>query len=503
MKYLLLLLIPITILINIRNNNKAYFDFDPNYIYLFNGINLATQHGKIGHYDNPGTPVIVFSAVVMKTTYLFRNSSDAFPIDVLRNPQHYINVIAWTFSVIDALLILLLGVFILRTTKDITYSLLFQSIPYLSKVIFTWCFQLLSPEPVLFGSVILFIILFLWKYFFNKSFGDITFEYGQNHKITIDKFMIWFALIMGFCLATKITSVPLLLLPLLFISRLKNKFVFLIFVFISFILFTLPIARYYKMLVFWMANLFLHSGNYGVGSMNIIDLNKAFENFMVFIKNEPIISGVLVLSLIIIMKQVLQKKYDINLKILGGFFLVQIADLIMIFKNFELHYFIPVIPTIAVNIFMILQILNFSKIIRASAILIFVIMCIYLNKEFPRISPPEYSIIDENNCINIYSYNCSSPMFGLKFGNEYSLNMNTPYLEKIYGKQYFYNLWVRAITDWQDTISIDELAGKNKPIYLYMYEPYIKDWPTPFNLKKVSEGKFLIETSKTDSLKLE
>jgi hypothetical protein len=175
----------------------------------------------------------------------------------------------------------------------------------------------------------------------------------------------------------------------------------------------------------------------------------------------------------------------------------------MIFKNFELHYFIPVIPTIAVNIFMILQILNFSKIIRASAILIFVIMCIYLNKEFPRISPPEYSIIDENNCINIYSYNCSSPMFGLKFGNEYSLNMNTPYLEKIYGKQYFYNLWVRAITDWQDTISIDELAGKNKPIYLYMYEPYIKDWPTPFNLKKVSEGKFLIETSKTDSLKLE
>jgi hypothetical protein len=198
MKYLLLLLIPITILINIRNNNKAYFDFDPNYIYLFNGINLATQHGKIGHYDNPGTPVIVFSAVVMKTTYLFRNSSDAFPIDVLRNPQHYINVIAWTFSVINALLILLLGVFILRTTKDITYSLLFQSIPYLSKVIFTWCFQLLSPEPVLFGSVILFIILFLWRYFFNKSFGDITFEYGQNHKITIDKFMIWFALIMGF-----------------------------------------------------------------------------------------------------------------------------------------------------------------------------------------------------------------------------------------------------------------------------------------------------------------
>ena len=210
MKFALLLLIPVTILINISNNNKTYFYFDPNYIYLFNGINLATQYGKIGHYDNPGTPVIVLSTVVMKITYLFRNSNDDFPIDVLKNPQNYVNVIAWTFTVFNAFLIFLLGFFILKTTNDLSYSFLFQSIPYLSKVIFIYCFRLVSPEPVLLGSAILLIILFLWKYYLNKSFGDITFKYAKNQKITLDKFMILFALLLGFCLAAKINTLPLI-----------------------------------------------------------------------------------------------------------------------------------------------------------------------------------------------------------------------------------------------------------------------------------------------------
>lgn len=500
MKYALLLIIPIAILINISSEKITDYDFDPNYIYLFNGVNLATQYGKLGHYDNPGTPVIVLSTIVMKITHLVRNTNDDFPIDVLKNPQYYVNVIAWTFSVINTILVFLLGFFILKTTNEITFSLLFQSIPFLSKVIFLWCFRLVSPEPVLLGTVIILIILFLWKYYFNISFGDITIEYAKNQKITIDRFMILFGLLMGFSLATKINTMPLLLLPLLFIPGFSKKFTFLIIVFISFILFTFPIARYYKMLFYWIVSLFLHSGNYGTGSLNIFDLSKVYENLITFIKSEPIIFYTLVFSLVIIIKQIAQKKYNIHLKILGGFFLVQIGFLVMVLKHFELHYFIPVIPTIAVNLFIILQILNLSKTLKLLTIIPFVILCIYLNKGFPIHSSPEYNSTVDENSINIYSYNCNSTMFGLKYGNEYSRNMNTPYLEKVYGKQYFYNLWVHKITDWQDTVTLDALIKKNKPIYLYMFEPYLKDWPTPFNLKKISEGKFLIETQKTDSL---
>ena len=90
MKYFLLLLIPIALLVNVAYNDKTEFGQDPNYIYLFNGLNFASQGGPIGHYDNPGTPVIVFSAVIMKVTYTLRKTDNDFPTDVLKDPQYYI-----------------------------------------------------------------------------------------------------------------------------------------------------------------------------------------------------------------------------------------------------------------------------------------------------------------------------------------------------------------------------------------------------------------------------
>ena len=73
MKKLLLLVIPIIIFINIKINKETNIDYDPNYIYLFNGLNFAYSYGNIGHYDNPGIPTILFSAIVIKTTYKIRN----------------------------------------------------------------------------------------------------------------------------------------------------------------------------------------------------------------------------------------------------------------------------------------------------------------------------------------------------------------------------------------------------------------------------------------------
>ena len=478
-KFALLLIIPITILINLHYNPKTYFDFDPNYIYLFNAVNLGTQYGNVGHFDNPGTTAIVMSTIVIKVTYLVRNTKDDFPIDVLKNPQYYAKVIAWAFSIMNVLMIFLLGLFILKTTNEIAYSFLFQSIPYFSKVILIYCFRLVAPEPVLLASIILLIILFLSKYYFNKSFGVITIQ-----KISVDRFIILFGLVIGFCLATKINTLPLLLLPLIFIPKFKEKFYSLIIVFISFIIFTLPIFRYYRMLVYWMLSLFVHSGNYGTGPLNIIDVTKIYGDLIIFIKSEPIIFFVLIFSLAIVIKQIVQKKYDLHLKILCGFFLIQIAYLIMVLKHFELHYFIPMLPTVAVNLFIILRILNLSKTFNLLTIIPFAMLCIYLNKDFPRIVPPEYSKDVDTNFINIYSYRCTSPMYALKYGNEYSRDMNTPYLEQIYGKQYFYNLWTHEITDWKDTVTLNVLIGKNKPIYLYMLRTLYKRLANSFYFKE-------------------
>jgi hypothetical protein len=499
MKYVLLLILPVIILVNLYEKRMTVYDFDPNYIYLFNGVNLATKYGDLGHYDNPGTPVIVLSAAIMKVTHFIRNTQDDFPIDVLKNPQYYVKVIAWTFAVINVLLLFISGLLMMKITGEISFSVIFQTLPYLSKTPLFWSFQLVSPEPLLFGTTIILVLVFLWRYYFNKSPGTLRLGFANGYELDVS--VLWFGLITGFGVATKLNFFPLIFLPFLFINGLKNKGIYLLTSFASFIFFTLPIASYYRMLSNWILSLILHSGNYGTGSTNVVDFHKVYENFVLFIKDQPVLFSIITISIVFVLKQIIQRRSDNDMKIFTGLLLIQIVYLAMALKHYEEHYLIPIIPTFSINLFLIIKLLKLSKMMRFAIIVPFVVFIVWLNHIFPfHTAPDYYYLTSDEKSIEIYSYNCNSPMYGLKYGNDYSKSLNTPYLEKIYGKQYFYNLWLHQITDWQDTVSFASLKLKNKPIYLYMLEPYLIDWPTPYRLKKVSDGKYLIEGSVTDTL---
>jgi len=496
LKYLLLLIIPVIIPINLELNNKTQFDYDPPYVYLFNSLNLASQYGNVGYFDHPGTPVIMASAVIIKFTHLFRNTKDDLQTDVLKNPQYYVLVIAWVFSIINCILIFLLGIFILKITREIAYSLLFQSIPYYSKIIFIWSFQNLSPEPMLLGAVMVFYLFFMWKFYFNKSFGTFKFKYKsktENEYIELDKSILIFGILIGFCFAVKINTLPLIILPLWFIPKIKNKIIFLGIAFFSFVLFTLPVARYYYDFSYWLMNISLHSGIYGSGAMNVVDMNSFFENFIQSIKSDPILFSVIFITLTIIFIQIIRKKYDKHLKIMMAVFLVQLIDILMVLKHYNEHYFIPIIPSIAISLFIILAMFNLSRLHKFMVILPFIALCFTLNMNLTKNTSAIYQPINQEDCINIYSFGYNSQIYALKFGDDFSLNKNSDILEKIHGKQYFYNIWDKSLTGWKDTISLASLEKQNKKIYFYAFDGYLKEYPTPFKLKLISEGKYLIE----------
>jgi hypothetical protein len=500
LKFILLFIIPIVILLNINYNNKTEFAYDPNYIYLFNGLNLATHFGKMGHYDNPGTPVSVFSAIIMRTAHLFRNTDKDLASDVILNPQYYVKTIVWTMAVVNAIVLLLFGLFISKTTNSLVYGLLFQSIPFLSASVFHWSFQTLSPETVLIGAVSIFVIIFLWKYCFNKDLGEFKFKYSKKSFISIDKFFILFGIIFGFLLATKINTLPLLLIPFIFVPTIRNKFIFLVITSISFFIFTLPIVKYYPDLLLWVIRILDHTDLYGSGESGFVNLNLFKDHFVTALESDPLIFLIIGLSVIFLIIRMVQKKFDIHFKILLTLILVQLIDLFMVMKHFNMHYLIPVLPTLVVNIFIMLQVIKLPKIGRTSVVLPFVLVSIYLNIHFSKYVPTEYQEVKTINDINIYSFGCKSAIYGLRFGDERSNGVNSAIFEKICGKQYFYDVWTQKLTTWQDTLTIDSLTKLNKKIYLYAYDGYLKDWPTPFNLKLVAEGQYLIETTKNDSL---
>jgi hypothetical protein len=493
-KKLLFFIIPVAILIIINRDHKTEFwkgKYDPEYCYLLNGLNLADKCGNVGLYEHPGTTAIIFSAIVIKTTHFIRQTKNDLATDVLLYPEIYLKAIAWTFTLINCIIILLSGMMVYKLTKEITFGLLFQSVSLFSTSI-SYGFYQVSPEPLLFGASILLVLLFLKRFYFNQSFRLFHIRFSQKHVYDLDFSDLIFGILIGFCIATKINSIALLVLPLLFIPKFRDKVVFLTISLLSFLIFTIPIAKYYAAFLVWIKELFFHSGYYGRGNEEIINWDAFTANFLTFIRNEPILFFTMLISLFLIFILISRKKYDRYSVILSSLFLVQLFTLIMVLKHFRLHYFIPVIPTIALSLFVILRMVDLSKIQRDLFNVSFILVCFLMNVEHSKNKTTIQNPIYDSSCVNIYAYGSISPLYALALGDSRALNANAALLEKLYGKQFFYHIWKKELLDWKQSISIETILKLNKPVFLYADENLIKEFAPDFKLKLESEGKYKI-----------
>jgi len=490
-KYLLLLVLPLTFLLNVAYNNKTEFEQDPNYMYLFNGLNLTTHPGNIATYTQ-GTTAVELSAVIMRVAHLFRNTDDNFTDDVLKNPQLYIKIVVKTFGVLICLILFFSGLFILKMTNELIYSFIFQAVPAFSGSVTLWSFESFAAEPILLSGVILFIIIILRKFYFNKSFGESIISFF-GRKITIDRFSIIIGVMTGFCLATKINALPLLLLPLLLIPKIQDKFLFLIITSISYIFFTLPVAHLYKLTLSWYASVFFHTGIYGEGSEGIINPETFIQNLRIFISNETVIVFVISVSVLFLVIQAIRRKFDVSFKILACLTIVQLADVVIVLKHFYLYYFIPILPTLAVNVFIISQSFKARIFWKAALILSLIFGSFFLNKDLGKRIPHLYQTENPVDGINIFSYQSTSPLYALKLGDDASRNANSQRLKELYGDQYFYDIWNKIIITWNDTLSIDSLLKQNEKVYLHALDQYMQELPPPFEIKYLNKGTYLIK----------
>lgn len=490
-KYLLLLVLPVTFFLNVAYNNKTEFEQDPNYMYLFNGLNLTTHPGHIATYTQ-GTTAVELSSVIMRAAHLFRNTDDNFATDVLKNPQLYIKIVVRTFGILICLILIFSGLFILKMTNELIYCFIFQAVPAFSGSVIPWSFESFSAEPILLASVMIFVLIILWKFYFNKSFGESIVSFN-GRKIIIDRFSIIIGIMTGFCLATKINTLPLLLLPLLLIQKNRDKFQFLIIAGISYIFFTLPVAHLYKLTLAWYASVFFHTGIYGEGSEGIINPETFIQNLRKFISGETVIVFVILVSLLFLAIQAIRRKFDISFKILACLTIVQLANVVLVLKHFYLYYFIPILPTLAVNIFLISQSFKTMKIWRDALIISFILGSLYLNKDLGKRVSHLYETENPVDGINIFSYQSTSPLYALKLGDDNSRNANSQSLKELYGDQYFYDIWNKIIITWNDTLSIDSLLKHNEKVYLHALDQYMQELPPPFEIKFLNEGTYLVK----------
>ncbi|MBK9332806.1 MAG: hypothetical protein IPM96_10505 [Ignavibacteria bacterium] len=152
--------------------------YDPSYVYLINGLNLAQLEGfGVGHFDHPGTTVQVISAVVVKFYYAVSSSGIDIVSDVFSRPEAYLIKINIFLNFINCLFLFLFGYFIYSLSKNIFLTFFLMLSPFASTELF-YGMIIVTPDNLLISASLMTLgIIF---YCLHKKESDLQYRGSNN-----------------------------------------------------------------------------------------------------------------------------------------------------------------------------------------------------------------------------------------------------------------------------------------------------------------------------------
>lgn len=304
---------------------------DPEYVYLINGTTIANGQIAVRYIDHPGTTLQYLYAGLIRVISFFQ-PDDYVIKNVAGNPELYISITNLLLIIINAFCLFIAGLVITASTHNILHGIFAQlslfAFPYLLG--FT---ARCTPELLLTATSLLLMALII-------NYVN-SFNHTENKK-----YPILFGLIIGYGIATKITFFPLVFIPLFLIYKSKLKWLYLVALVVSFILFAFPVVLRFNSFYNWIKALFIHSGGYGHGKKNIIDLNifvSSIKTIWLIYKPFFIFIGINILIILVHFFPYTKRlfKRDLYFKAILGIFTAIIIQLIMVCKHFAPHYIFP------------------------------------------------------------------------------------------------------------------------------------------------------------------
>jgi len=481
------LLCPAIFLFFALSFNRTQYSNDPEYAYLMNGVNIGMLK-PVGHTDNPGTTVQIYSAVILRCAYIFQpDKSDGFQKYILRNSDHYIELEQKGLILINSLVMLLLGIVSWILLQNIWLSLLLQIMPFTSANLTEHVFTKVSPEPILLMAVAALVVLVLWYYVAEK----------RNEK----EFALLFALAAGFGLATKATFLPLILIPLLLLTDEMRRKQFLRYFVLFFILFTLPAVPQYPHMAKWFVLLFAHTGTYGGGSLGVINVVQYLNDLLKILIHNPVLSVTLLANAFIIFSVLVKSSFKSEFKnnlifrILTALSVAQLTGIVMVAKHYHAnHYLVPELCLLAVSwIFIFLYLkgklpLNFRKAFELVPVLLLLIIAglVFLNRNYLQTANQGYIRSNEDYIkmtqliANEYKgYTCAyyyptsvNPYSALRWGNVYSRFQHTQAIKEIYPDGYFFDTRTNQFSLWETPVATSTMAAISNNKLLIIGGPF-------------------------------
>lgn len=455
---------------------------DPEYIYFMSGLTLSDGVIKLGHFDNPGTPLQILIAIVFKFTYFIRSTSVPYIEDVLLNPDLYLSVTSIFIAALTAGLLLYAGFKVLKYTKSVFYALIVQTIPFLP-VIWYDLIGRVAPELMMPFPIVMLSVLLI-KIYFKKE----NYTYQS---------VLLLALFSAFGLSIKLTFLPLWIIPLFVIEGWKKKSIFLGSAVLIFFIIAFPMTLQFNFFWTWVKNLFMHSGNYGGGESNIVDLASLGTNlrelygyekryFYVLFGLVAVFSGYLIYF---------RKKAEKRIIMLTIAVIVTILlQLLMVGKHYAHRYFIPVLMLSPLMVFIMAELIKkfnakrLSIIIINIAIVVLLLSNIKFNRQWLSIKSmamgndiehrlPTWHFAqtlekDSYKIITSQNYGCPFIEYTLAYSQvwaNYEKRVEyQPILNKLYPNIYNYFTWDDTFKYWGDPFDAKEVIESGKMVYLYI-----------------------------------
>ena len=467
-KTLVFLIFPAIFLLFALPFNRTHFGNDPEYAYLMNGINIGMLK-SVGHTDNPGTTVQIYSAIVLRFAYLVQpDKKEGFQKYMLRNGDRYIELERKGLIVINSLVMLLLGVISWLMLRNIWLSLLLQIMPFTSANLTEHVFTKVSPEPVLLVATAALVLLILSFYYSQKRDGR--------------KYALYFALILGFGLATKATFLPLILVPLLLLDNKMLRKRFLLLTIPFFILFTLPAVPQYPHMAKWFLLLTAHTGSYGEGGLGVINPMQYLKDLFLIFANNPLLTLTLLISVLIIGSSIFRSSFkfdfknDLKFRIITVLSAAQLAGVFMIAKHYHAnHYLVPELCLMATSwVFIYFYLsgktaLKFRKSVALFPVILLMIVASFVLKTKSYLQNANQGYIlsnqDYDKMMNLldteykgytraYYYPTSiNPYSAFRWGNVYSKFKHTAALKAIYPDGYFFDNRTGYFSLWETPVA--------------------------------------------------
>ncbi len=463
---------------------------DPDYFYLFNGLNLA-HLSYPAMIDHPGTPLQIFSAIIIRVVHFFR--PDTLDVDLFTNPEVYMSAIKSSLICLHAIVLFFLGFMVSKISGKILPGLFFQLTPFNSYITLELMRRLMIEQFFIFSVLLYILVTYIYLV-------DQTYKSGW-----FDKYVILFSLIVGFNLAIKITFFPLFLLPFILLPGFKKKIIYSIFSVMSFCIFAFPIFKYWIDFRNWVLGLFLHSGPYGSGKLSIMDKNNYFINLKTVLFTDYFFSAfllVIIISTLIYHIPFLRVKLknDKFYRILLGIALSMIVMVLLIAKQPTYWYLTPAFLLSIPGLFLVLSIYTRPFKIIFNNVYIYLLFGIFLfliyKYEVKRaFIGHAYNLEVKNQLVN--SMNMTNQKFKNKptlvitnnFGcpyKEYGLyggmikcgdarQIYAPNLIKLYPQIYFYNDCIKKFLfwswHWDDNYAFIDLLIKYQKVILMIGDP--------------------------------